>query len=90
MNKARLGDHITTLPAAQMKSIDESIAISLDLIRYYNDEVNKYNRLRQYITQVKNDRNEAQDTLAQLKEIIIQSGFNDKSQEKIKEMLDIR
>lgn len=35
VSKARLGDQITALSAAQMKAIDKSISISLDLIHYY-------------------------------------------------------
>lgn len=89
VSKARLGDLITTLSVAQMKDIDKSMSISLDLIHYYTDEVDKYNKLTQYVTQVKADRNKAQDTLEKLKEIISQDGFDEKSQEKIKELLDI-
>lgn len=89
VSKARLGDLITTLSAAQMKDIDKSVSISLDLIHYYNDEIDKYNKLTQYVTQVKADRNKAQDTLEKLKEVISQGGFDEKSQEKIKELLDI-
>lgn len=89
VSKARLGDLITTLSAAQMKDIDKSVSISLDLIHYYTDEVDKYNKLTQYVTQVKADRNKAQDTLEKLKEIISKDGFGEKNQEKIKELLDI-
>lgn len=89
VSKARLGDLITTLSAAQMKDIDKSISISLDLIHYYTDETNKYSKLTQHLAQVKADRNKAQDTLEQLKEWICQNGFDEKSQEKIKELLDI-
>ena len=72
-----------------MKNIDKGVAISLDLTHYYTDEVEKYNKLTQYVAQVKGDRNKAQDTLEKLKEIISQEGFDEKSQEKIKELLDI-
>lgn len=89
VSKARLGDLITTLSAAQMKDIDKSVSISLNLIHYYTDEVDKYNKLTQYVTQVKADRNKAQDTLEKLKEIISKDGFGEKNQEKIKELLDI-
>lgn len=90
VSKARLGDLITTLSTAQMKDIDKSISISLDLMHYYTDEVSKYDKLTQYVTQVKADRNKAQDTLKQLKETIAQHGFDEKGQEKIKELLDIQ
>ncbi len=89
VSKARLGDLITSLPASQMKDIDKSIAISLDLAHYYTYETNKYDKLTQYLTQVKADRNKAQNILKQLKETICKGGFDEKNQEKIKELLDI-
>ncbi len=89
VSKARLGDLITTLSATQMKDIDKSIAISLELLHYYENEVDKYDKLTQYVMQVKADRNEAQDTIQQLKAIILKNGFDEMSQEKIKELLDI-
>jgi len=89
VSKARLGDQIAVLPAAQMKAIDESLSTSLDLIRYYNNEVDKNEKLSQYVEQVKSDRNKAQDLLNQLSEIISQDGFNIESQEKIRKLLDI-
>lgn len=89
VSKARLGDLITTLSSAQMKEIDKSVAISLDLIHYHTNEVDKYDKLKKYVAQVKAERNKAQDTLEQLKQLISQDGFDEKSQEKIKELLDI-
>lgn len=89
VSKARLGDLITTLSAPQMKNIDNSISISLNLKDYYTRAVDKYDKLAQYVAQVKAARNNAQDTLEKLKEIISQDGFDEKSQEKIKKLLDI-
>lgn len=89
VSKARLGDLITTLSTAQMKDVDKSISISLDLTHYYTNIENKYNKLTQYVTQVKNDRNSTQDTIKQLKEIISKNGFDESTQIKIKELLDI-
>ena len=89
VSKARLGDLITTLSSAQMKDIDKSIAISLDLIHYHAEETEKYNKLTKYVAQVKEERNQAQDTLEQLKQLISQNGFDEKNQEKIRELLDI-
>lgn len=89
VSKARLGDLITTLSAAQMKSIDKSVSISLELLHYYTDEENKYEKLKQYVAQVKADRNKAQDTIEQLKETVLSHGFDETSQEKIKQLLDI-
>lgn len=89
VSKARLGDLITTLTAAQMKDIDKSILISLDLIHYHTDEADKYNKMTQYVQQVKADRNKAQNTLKKIKEAVAQNGFDEISQEKIKALLDI-
>ncbi len=90
VSKARLGDPITTLSAAQMKDIDKSLSISLELLHYYTDEIEKFNKLTLYVAQVKAERNSAQDTLKQLKDTISQNGFDEKSQEKIKKLLDIQ
>ena len=90
VSKARLGDQIATLSAVQMRDIDRSIAISLDLIHYYTDEEDKNKKLSQYTAQVKEDRNKAQDILEQLKGIVLHTGFDEESQEKIKNLLDLR
>lgn len=89
VSKARLGDKIAKLSASLMKDIDKSLAISLDLLHYHTEEENKYNKLTQYVLQVKSERNHAQDTLKQLRDTISQNGFDEKSQEKIRELLDI-
>lgn len=87
--KARLGDIITKLSDAQMKSIDKSLAISLELIHYFNEEEDKYSKLEQYVAKLKAERNTAQDILKSLKDTISQNGFDEKGQEKIRELLDI-
>ena len=89
ISKARLGDLITTLNTTQMKDIDKSISISLELIHYYTSESEKYNKLKEYVTAVKEDRNKAQDVIAKIKETINQNGFNEKCQQDIKVLLDI-
>ena len=89
VSKARLGDLITTLSATQMKDIDKSISISLDLFHYFSDEVDKYDKLTQFVKKVKEERNKAQDTLKLLKKVILQYGFDKNGQEKIKAILDI-
>lgn len=89
VSKARLSELITTLSKAQMREIDKSISISLDLMHYHKDETEKYNKLNQYVSQVKTDRNTAQDTLEALREVISCSGFDENGQKKIRELLDI-
>ena len=72
-----------------MKEIVKSLSISLELTHYYTDEVEKYERLTEYVAQVKADRNKAQDILNQIRTIISQDGFAEESQKNIKELLDI-
>ena len=73
-----------------MKNIDKSISISLDILHYHTDDINKYDKLLQYVDKVKTDRNSVQDLVTKIRETIIQNGFNDTSQEIIKELLDIQ
>lgn len=72
VSKARLGDYITTLSISQMKMVDESIAKSVDLMRYYSDIEKKFNKLVTYNSKVKQERNNAQDESEKLKGIINQ------------------
>ncbi len=89
ISKARLGDLITTLSLAEMREIDEAISISVGLLHYYKSEKEKYEKLSKYVERVKLDRNQAQDTLKQMKDMISQNGFNEETQEKIRRILDI-
>lgn len=89
VSKARLEDLIAKLSAAQMRDIDKGIAISLGLLRYYNNEKEKYDSLLQYAAQIKNDRNISQDALNKIKDAITLYDFSEKSQEIIKQILDI-
>ena len=89
VSKARLGDMITTLSAAKMKEIDNSSALSLELMHYFESSQKKYEKLQVYVERVKSDRNAAQDQIKQIKDIISEYGFSEDGQKKIKEILDI-
>lgn len=89
VSKARLGDLIATLPPAQMKMIDKSIAIALDLMKYYDNETEKYKKLVGYSNKLKEERNAAQDKLERIKAEIAAQGFDEKNTEKLKKLLDI-
>ena len=89
VSKARLLDLITTLSPSQMKKIDKSIAISLELMKYHENEAEKYDRLTKYTDKVKAERNTAQDQLNEIREMILQNGFDEISQNRIKKLLDI-
>lgn len=90
VSKARLGDLITTLKPSEMKKIDRAVAISLDLLGYHEAECKKYEKLKNHVAQVKEERNAAQDQIAEIKRIVEQGGFDEDSQKKLKELLDIK
>lgn len=89
VSKARLGDLITTLSAAQMRDIDKSMPISLELLKYYDAEVEKYDKLSKYSEKVKEERNAAQDKIKEISDIISANGFDENSQKEIRKILDI-
>lgn len=70
VSKARLGDFVCTLPASDMRAIDEAIAKTVDLMGYYSDMSKRLNDKLNYISQIKEDRNKAQDELKELRGIL--------------------
>lgn len=70
ISKARLGDFICSLPASDMKLIDEAIAKTLDLMDYYAKLSQKLDDKLVYITRLKQERNHAQDELAILRKTL--------------------
>lgn len=69
VSKSRLENYITIISKEEMKSIDESIAISLDLIHYYAKVKNSLEDKINYIQKIKIERNEAQNQIKELLEI---------------------
>ena len=63
VNKARLGDYITDLSAAEMKDVDKAIYLSLDINHYYQTLQNMYNDKLQYIEKLKANRSLLQSDL---------------------------
>lgn len=88
VSKARLGDCITTLSKSEMKKIDESIAQSLELMHYYKELKEKYDKLYQYNEKIKNERNDVQDKIKDIKEIIDTYGLTEDAQKKLLYILD--
>ncbi len=90
VSKARLADFICTLPGAKMREIDRSLAISLELMKYYQAEVEKYEKLKRYTERVKSQRNQAQDQLAQVRLLTAQQegGQQEDFLEQLKKLLD--
>lgn len=71
VSKARLGDLICTLKTSDMKLIDEAIAKSLDLMKYYAETQTKLEKKLLYLAEVKNQRNIAQDELKAIREYLL-------------------
>ena len=82
VSKARLGNKITKLSTNDMKKIDESLAKTTGLMKYYGDLNNKLVDKLKYIERIKKDRNEAQDFVNEL-----QKEFNVSNRQELKEKI---
>ena len=67
VSKARLGDYVCNLSGKDLRAIDDALAKTLDLMKYYSDMKSKYEDKLQYIETIKKDRNTAQDELASIR-----------------------
>lgn len=72
VNKARLGDYICKILPSDMKKIDEAIAKSVDIMKYYADKTSKLENLTIHLETVKHDRNHAQDILKEISDRIFE------------------
>lgn len=70
VSKARLGDFVCSLSKADMKKIDEAIAKTVDLMGYYSDLTKRLNDKLEYISKIKEERNQAQDELEELRKML--------------------
>ena len=70
VSKARLGDLVGSLPKTDMKKIDEAIAKTVGLMGYYSDLNKRLDDKLEYISKIKEERNKAQDELAELRKIL--------------------
>lgn len=70
VSKARLGDLVGSLSKADMKKIDEAIAKTVDLMGYYSDLTKRLNDKLEYISKIKEERNQAQDELNELRKTL--------------------
>lgn len=70
VSKARLGDFVGTLSKSDMKKIDEAMAKTVGLVGYYSDLTKRLDDKLEYISKIKDERNKAQDELAELRKIL--------------------
>lgn len=92
VSKARLGDYICELPNSEMKKIDEAIAKTVDIMKYYAEVSKKLANREAYIEKIKSERNRAQDELTELRKIInvdVRASLKE-SIEKMKKDIDSR
>lgn len=66
VSKARIGTYICDLPASDMKAVDEALAKTVGLMGYHAALSKKLNDRSNYINRLKQERNTAQDTLAEI------------------------
>lgn len=55
---------------SEMKKIDEALAKTVDVMKYYADVSKKLANRESYIEKIKNERNQAQDELTELRKIL--------------------
>ncbi len=67
VSKARLGDYVCDLPASDMKLIDEALAKTIGLMKYYAEMKSRFEDKIQYIEQIKAARNKAQDEISSIR-----------------------
>lgn len=77
ISKARLGDYITDLPPSEMKKIDKSIAISVDIYKHYKNLDDQLKDKLEYIASIKSQRNKAQDDLKELLDMLDSKDINE-------------
>ena len=70
VSKARLGVYVCDLSNNDMKKIDEAIAKTVDIMKYYSKLSKKLCNREEYIERIKSERNQAQDELAELRTIL--------------------
>lgn len=64
VSKARLGDFICDLPNSDMVKIEEALARTTDLMKYYARLERRLEDKIAFIAKLKKERNDAQDELA--------------------------
>lgn len=75
LSKARLGSFISSLTNSEMKLVDAAVSRTIDVMRYYNSVSEKLSDKITRIDVIKRERNDAQDKLKELYEILKVDNF---------------
>lgn len=70
VSKARIGNYLCDLPLNDMRAVDEALAKTLGLMSYYSNLSKKLNNKIDYIDKIKQERNTAQDTLSEIRDLL--------------------
>lgn len=87
ISKARLINKIDVLTPLEIKNIDISIAKQIDLMSYYSKINKQLISKDQYILQLKNQRNKAQDTIRDIK-MKLNANSDEDIMKKIEDIID--
>lgn len=71
ISKARVGDYICDLTPKELELIDAAVARELDLMHHYVDIKKKLIDKTNYAERVVKERNEAQDEIKEIKNILV-------------------
>ncbi|MEQ3339911.1 type II toxin-antitoxin system PemK/MazF family toxin [Clostridium butyricum] len=85
ISKARLGNLITDLGSEEMKKIDLALAKSIDIHKYYLDISKQLDKKKEYIVNLKKERNSAQDDLKKILNLLQVTSLEE-AEEKIKNL----
>lgn len=69
VSKARIGNYICDLSPSDMKAVDEALAKTAGLMVYYSDLSKKLNDKVSYISRIRQERNIAQDSLSEIRNL---------------------
>lgn len=69
VSKARIGNYVCDLSPGDMKAVDEALAKTVGLMGYYSDLCKKLNDKLNYIARIKKARNDAQDSISEIRRI---------------------
>lgn len=69
VSKARIGNYICDLTPGDMKAVDEALAKTVGVMVYYSELSKKLNDKLSYIARIKQERNTAQDSLTEIRNL---------------------
>lgn len=69
VSKARIGNYICDLSPGDMKAVEESLAKTIGVMKYYSELSKKLKDKLNYINRIKEERNAAQDSISEIRNL---------------------